>query len=152
MYSYSIQGLYKVSAEDAGKELERIRQKYGSLKAEDVVTESKSKDSPLYSIFEWDNKKAADAWRVNQAKALIRNIVVNIEHKEMQCKVRAFVSVADGPQAKASYVPINEASNNEYAKKYLMNCAKHDMECFTAKYRTLTELGEIISQMKLFLD
>lgn len=152
MYQYSIQGLYKVPAEDAGKELERIRQKYGTLKAEDVVTESKDPSSLLHSIFEWNNKKAGDAWRINQAKALIRSVIVTVEHKEVQCKVRAFVSVAEGPHDRASYVPIHEATSNDYAKKYLMNCAKHDMECFTAKYRTLSELDGIIGQMKLFLE
>lgn len=152
MYSYTIQGIYKIPAEVAGKELERIREKYGTLEAEKVVEESKDDSSVLHSIFEWDEKKAADSWRVNQAKALIRSIVVNVEREEIKCKVRAFVSVSNAPGEKATYVPINDASNNEYAKWYLMNCAKHDMECFTSKYRTLSELGEIISQMKLFLD
>jgi len=152
MYQYSIQGLYAVPAEVTGKELERIRKKYGTLNAKDVVEESKDPSSPLHRIFEWENDKAAESWRINQAKALIRSVVVVIEHKETPCKVRAFVSVADGPHNKASYVPITEATSNGYAKKYLMNCAKHDMECFAAKYRTLSELDEIISKMKLFLD
>ena len=152
MYKYAVDRLYKVSAEDAGKELERIRIKYGTLKAEDVVEESKAKDSVLHSVFEWNNKEAADAWRINQAKALIRNVVVVIEKKEIKCKVRAFVSVAESPTSGASYVPINDALSNDYAKKYLMVCAKRDMESFVSKYRTLDELGGIISQMELFIN
>jgi len=151
MYKYAVDRLYKVPAEAAGKELERIRIKYGTLKPKNVVEESKDESSVLHSIFQWDNEKAADAWRIRQAQDLIRNVIVTVNKQEVKCNVRAYVNVADSPFNLASYVPIDEALRNEYTRKQLLDDAKHDMESFVAKYRTLDELGGIVSQMELFL-
>ena len=151
MYKYAVKRLYKVPAEDAGRELERIRTKYGVLKPKDVVEESKDDSSVLHSIFQWDNNKAADSWRIQQAADLIRNVIVTVDSKEVKCNVRAFVSVSESPFSVASYVPIDEALRNEYTRKQLLEDAKRDMASFSAKYRTLDELGGIIDQMDNFL-
>lgn len=147
MYSYNVKNLYKVSAEDAGNELERIREKYGTLLPKDVVEESKSEDSVLHSIFEWDNKKAADSWRISQAQALIRNVVVTIEHEEVVCKVRAFVNSRESASDERSYIPINVAMNNDVAYADMLATCKRDMQNFINKYQVLSETRGIIKEM-----
>lgn len=65
---------YRVSAEVAGKELDRIRRQPGGLQARAVVDASASEEAPLHAIFEWENGKAADEYRLIQARNLIRSV------------------------------------------------------------------------------
>lgn len=66
----------KVKAQAAGEELARIRDKHGELTPRITVDESKPKSAPLHNAFEWDNDKAADEFRLQQARTLIRAVCV----------------------------------------------------------------------------
>lgn len=61
------------------EELKRIYERDGGLKASTVVTEAKPRTSPLHSHFEWNDKKGADAHRLDQARRLIRRVRVTID-------------------------------------------------------------------------
>ena len=66
------------------EETEAIRQRLadielqngGVLRPDDVVKDAKRKDSPLHACFEWDTKKAAAAYWVEQARNLITSVRV----------------------------------------------------------------------------
>ena len=76
-YKWSIKGYSKkIDPEVAADELQRINDVYGKLTAEIVVNESQKPNSPLHGYFEWDNDKAANQWRIQQARVLINNIEV----------------------------------------------------------------------------
>lgn len=65
-----------VSADTVAAELSRIAERDGDLKPEAVVDESRPKNAPLHPAFEWHDKTAAEAWRVHQARNIIRSVVV----------------------------------------------------------------------------
>ena len=80
-----------INSQDAGEELERIREITGKLKPEDVVANAKSEQSPIHHAFEWDDSEAGEKYRVFQARNLIRAVRVV---KESRCDdAPAFVSV-----------------------------------------------------------
>ena len=55
----------------------------GVLLPEEVVEAARPKSSPLHSFFTWDNKKAAEERRRDQARELIQQFVkADIEHEE----------------------------------------------------------------------
>lgn len=89
-----------VDAEVAGAELERIREETGVLMPDAVVEESRPKDAPLHPAFEWDNKRAGQAWRVHQARNLIRAIQV-VQDGELRAPV--YVNVRPESGADPSY-------------------------------------------------
>lgn len=77
----------KLSADDAAAELARIREEQGRLTAESVIDAARPKEAPLHPAFEWDNKQAADNYRKEQARRLIRAVVrvetpITPEHRE----------------------------------------------------------------------
>jgi hypothetical protein len=84
-----------VPAQVAGEELERIRVAHnGRLTQADVVTEARDKANPLHRAFEWNDKKAANEYRLTQAAYIIRSITVTQEtDDEDAMPVRAFVNV-----------------------------------------------------------
>jgi len=145
---YSVKGLYKVPVEQAKAELDRISELHGGkLNPEDVVAESKSKNSVLHEIFEWDNKKAADKWRIQQARDLIRNIRFVTTNEEVSISGRFYVNVREEPGEIRKYIPVKRALLNETARKDLLQQAKADMEIFCNKYKELEELGKVKAVM-----
>ena len=76
-YKWKLKGIgKKIDADKAVQELQRITDVYGKLTPEVIVSEAKSKTSPLHSFFQWDNKLAAEQWRMQQARIMINNIEV----------------------------------------------------------------------------
>lgn len=113
-------------AEIIGAELERVAKKHGCLKAAAVVTEARPKTSPLNPYFTWDDSEAAELYRQNEARVLIRSVRVvrvDIPYAE-QPVVRAFLHVTatesetrfEGP----GYLPLARVmSSKEYSQQVL---------------------------------
>ena len=53
-----------------------LEKENGRLTPESVVASAKNKDSLLHSFFEWDTKKAANAFWLAQARELITSVMV----------------------------------------------------------------------------
>lgn len=51
----------------------------GLLTPDAVVAAARPRDSALHSYFTWDNRTAADAHRLNEARTLIRSVRVDIK-------------------------------------------------------------------------
>ena len=64
-----------VAAQVAGRELARIRtENDGKLRPADTVAAARPDDAPLHPIFTWDDKRAAENWRLEEARHLIRAV------------------------------------------------------------------------------
>ena len=75
----------RVDAETAAVELKRIYEKFnGYLIPDNVVEESKPVQAPLHGVFDWDDQKAADNWRRQQARLLIRSVQIEFADKSRQ--------------------------------------------------------------------
>lgn len=74
-------------------ELRRIQTEQSVITPASVVETARDESSPLHGCFEWDNRKAADNYRLWQARMLIRSVyIVDSSDKNAQ-PVRAFVNV-----------------------------------------------------------
>jgi len=147
VYQYKIPSLYPVSAEVAGTELDRIYEKNGELKPADVVEESRPETAPLHPIFEWDDKKAAEKYRVEQAKHLMCAIVRVEERKEQPPKeIRAFV------HAEKAYHPVRVVLEHPAMRNEALKDALRSMESFKQKYSSLEEVAGVIVEMNKILD
>lgn len=63
----------------------------GAMTPERVVKAAESPDSPLHAWFEWDDTKAASAYRIEQARALIRSVEVTVIIEDRPIEVSYFV-------------------------------------------------------------
>ena len=68
----------------------------GILTAEAVVEAAKDPESPLHHQFEWDDSAAAHAHRLNQARQLIRTVVIRENHQPARRYVNVRVTLAGG--------------------------------------------------------
>ena len=147
-YRYKFDGLHKVSANVAGQILQELTESEGGLTPQKLVDASRDENHPLHCEFEWNDSVAAEAYRITQAKQLIRDITI-VHDEEQKKSDRGFVITPGGNHV---YVPLSDALNNEEWKNNLLNAAKRDMIAFIAKYRRLQELAAVIEPMTDLLD
>lgn len=71
----------------------------GRLRPEDVVDAARNPNSALHSYFTWDDSEAAAAFRLQEARALIKRVKVNIVRSdEMVVRVPSFTRSSGGYQ------------------------------------------------------
>lgn len=90
-------------------------EKDGRLTPNAVVEAAKDKASPLHEFFQWDNKKAAEAWRIEQARNLIARakVVYTVEHKSITAV--AYVRDPSAPSGEQGYVSITRLRSDAQA-------------------------------------
>lgn len=92
-------------------ELERIENVYGSLTAENVLRASESEDALLHKLFEWDDSKAAEQYRMQQARNIINNVEIRIIHDGEPRQISVYEVVNVGEQR--VYKHIDQMSESE---------------------------------------
>lgn len=102
---------YSIDAEDAGKELDRIRKAHGQINPHVVVEESKPETAPLHPVFEWNDEKAAGNYRAYQARALIRSVTVVQETDGVRSSSPVYVNVPTGNAETSGYQPVSVVVN-----------------------------------------
>lgn len=133
--------IFSVDAQLAGRELERIAKKRGALKPGYIVEESRAKKATLHGCFEWNNKKAASAYRCRQAQDMLRNIVaVRIGDVEPTKPVRAFISFRQDHE----YIPMTTVLKLPTLKLTMIQMALRDIQSFRTKYAVLDELANVM--------
>ena len=126
-------GYFKTDPKVAGEEFERLASE-NRLTAEDLVEESRPEDAPLHGEFEWDDNKAAELYRQQQAKVIICNLVLVNDESPEQESTRAYVMVE---QATHQYEPITAVIRNEDKLQALYQQAKRELESFRNKYKMI---------------
>lgn len=135
-----------VAAQIVGEELERIRVRHNSrLTQEDVVAEARDDASPLHPAFEWDDAKAGEQWRLEQASYLIRSIVVAVEANETKAPVRAFVNVERDTDR--SYTSVAHAMSDAELRAQIIAKALKELKSWRDRYSELVELAKLFADI-----
>jgi hypothetical protein len=133
----------------------------GRLAVPDVIAAARSTDSPLHPFFEWDDRKAARAYRRRQAETLIRCVVTAVP--DADTPVPAFVRLGVDP---SSYTPIERArlaavqvvgadgdvtvrgvvTRREHARRLAVAC--RELQGWKQRYGDLEELRDFIAHLE----
>lgn len=150
IYAWKTPGLHKVSASVAGQEIERIRLAQGdSFAAADLVDAARPDDAPLHPEFEWNDGIAGQAYRIDQARWIMRHLIVVRENLPDVPPVRAFVSVRGWEESSLSrrYTTVYQALETPRLRQSLLKDALRDIEIFERKYASLVELSGLLEEM-----
>ena len=145
VYKYEYRATkYKIPAQTAGEYLHDLSEKENGVTAERVLDVSRPKDALLHEVFEWDDSIAAEAYRLDQSRQFIGNIVV-VKVKEEDTKpVRAFVNVSNIEHAERGvYKPIINALSDSQEREIVFANAVRELNIFREKYSRLTELQKV---------
>jgi hypothetical protein len=91
-YTFRINGPRpSIDPQIVADELLRIEAHHGVIDPHVVLDASRPEDAPLHSHFEWDDGVAAEKWRLEQSRSLIRSVEIIRETDET--REIAFVNV-----------------------------------------------------------
>lgn len=102
---------------EIARELEKLADS-GLLKPADVVNAARDKSSPLHGHFCWDDGEAAERWREEQARQLIRNVRITV-NAGTPVAVRAYVSLPTDREVGAGYRRMTDIISSEFMRRQL---------------------------------
>ena len=106
-------------------------------------------ESELHRHFEWDDGAAAEKYRLTQARALIRVVVIVPE--PYPHKVRAFVSLPEDRQ-EGGYRAVKSVLNDTERRAQLLRGALADLNTWRRKYAVLQELAQVFEAADAVLE
>lgn len=137
----------KFNPQTIGEHLDGLRAKRGQLTARVVVDDARRKASPTHGIFAWDDAKAAEEYRLAQARQLLRSITVVVsvqqDGHESDVTSRAYVVVTKGSDR--VYEPVSVAMEDVDMRTELLARAMGELGCFRRKYQQLEELASVFA-------
>ncbi len=118
----------------------------GSVTPQAVYDDAKKKRSPLHEYFEWNDGVAADAYRINQARELLRYIHVVVVRDDVEEEVRAFHNVViERPEQppERTYAAVARVLSDEELRKQVIAKALHEFEQWRKRYQQYQELAPL---------
>lgn len=89
----------KLTPQIVGETLAEIEERHGVIDPHTVVDESRPEDAPLHPVFEWCDEIAAEKWRVEQARRVVRSVEIVTEDHDQPTQI-AYINV----QSEGGYV------------------------------------------------
>lgn len=134
-----------IAAQAAGEELEKIRvRNNGRLESALVVDAARPETSPLHAAFEWSDKAAAEQWRAEQARFLIRSVEIVIDQPDRDAvPIRAFVSVKRDEDR--SFTSTVHALADPDLRAQVIEQAWRELEAWRQRHAELIEFGRVFS-------
>ena len=134
-----------VPAQTVGERLDYLRKKYKRLTPQIIVSDAKPKDSVLHKAFEWNNNKAADLYRVDQARYMMRSIVICTLPTGEKCKpTKMWISIrSEKDKNKREDIHIYDAMSNPKLRRIVLKQALDELQQWKRRYEDYVELAEI---------
>lgn len=124
------------------RELKKLEKQDG-LTAPVIVDSARSPGSPLHEFFEWDDEKASDHYRLQQARELIRSVTVQMVDVEVPAYFN--VTVTTGEEKKRRYFNYERVLKDEDLTNQVLEQAAQEARYFAEKYHHLKEAFQIIN-------
>ena len=111
-----------------------------------VVEFARNKKTLLHSKFQWDNDKAAEQFRLWQARRIISLELTVIDNKsEEPEEVRMFWSLEEDRTPEKGYRVIKDILSSEELTEKLLRQALDELTIFENKYRQLEALSTVFT-------
>jgi len=107
---------------------------------------AKSPTTALHSVFTWDDTKAAEAYRLQQARQILR-VVVEVLPGDDPLKYRATVSLKEDRYNGMGYRIMADVLTDARLREIMLMEARADMAIFMDKYESLKELAAVFEAM-----
>ena len=143
--------MYNVPADanKVGGELEAIYEEHGMLTPPLIVEDARNDERETHKLIEWNETTAAEKYRLEQARHIMRNIIVvksePVQEEKQEPKIikfRAFenVDVEEG----RFFMPMQVAVSRDDTRSYMLKQAMMALNSFRQKYGMIKELAAII--------
>lgn len=141
-------GVMKFKA-DAQKCYEEIQSLGDSYTTAEIVELAKDKTTELHKCFDWNNREAAEKWRLHQARLICCSLTVKVQDSPERPAVSYRVIQHD--REDMAYKPVVLTVRNEEEYDRLLNQALAELNSFKLRYSKIVELQEVIDQIDICL-
>lgn len=150
VYQWRDGARWRGKAQEIGERLERIREGRGGFITPDAVVQiAENHDDPLHALFEWNDAKAAHAYRIDTARSVIADVMVvyadEVEGATTE-PVRAFASVGTSATASA-YTSTLDAMRSPAMRAEVLAQAKKELEGWRRRYKVYQELALVVQRV-----
>lgn len=140
MRKYSWSKRYPVSAEVVGGIVESLPEKNEAA----LLKVARNKNSPIHHLFEWDESRAAQEYRLLQARVMLSSLHVEvITHRRDPVVVKAFIKEA---ATTGNYVGLYEATDADISAEE-MKCLRQAKR-FKAEWSHLALVRNVIEEIR----
>lgn len=99
-----------------------VNQNDGVVTPEEIVEVARNPKHPLHDAFEWDDSIAAEKWRLDQARVLIRTVQVVITVRDIEITGQGLIRDPRAEGKDQGYVLVERIrSNAEQAQRAMEN-------------------------------
>ena len=145
VYEWKKASYIKTDANIAGQMCEALESSVG-LSAQTLLDANRDKSAPLHNEFEWDNEKAAESFRLSQARHIINCLCIKAEESPTKEPVRAFFKIES---KEPEYTSLDVILQSEDSYKALLKIALSELIAFKKKYGELRELAKVFDEIEM---
>ena len=116
-----------------------------------IVEFARDPKTALHHWFCWDDTEAAERYRIEQARRLVQVTFTVIAVRDVQVKVRTFISLPSDRQGqhgyrRVEYVMKNRGAGSEYLRSLLA-----ELDVMIVKYRKYAGLSTVLDELAAVL-
>jgi hypothetical protein len=134
----AFRGASKAKAEMVGAEIEALLEEAGGeLTPGQIIKAAREPESAMHPLFEWNDTAAAQQYRLEQARLLLRSVTVSVETNDGARTVRAFVTYtpADAPEgSREVYTGVEMARADSKIADQIIERAWDELLAWKARY------------------
>lgn len=108
-----------------------------------LVNAAKAKRHPCHDLFEWDDSKAGAAYRVDQARRIIRGVRVTFDGDDTRAPAFVHVKVSSGDKHRDGYMPTDKAMARPDMKEQVLGEAIAQLRGLQNRYQAIKELSPV---------
>jgi len=113
----------------------------GHLKPAAVVEAARAPRHVLHKHFEWKDSVAAERYREQQARQIIRSVRIVNDDDETKPQA-AYLSISD--KGGVSYRPLEAVINSVDLQLQVLKQAERDLDAFERRYRDLNDICDLV--------
>jgi|GEM_PF-487175 len=150
-----------VKPETAADEFRAIFDRDGAITPDAILTRATPDDAPLHNLFEWSDSEAATAYREQQARYLLRTLVVIYRKQDgtlapptrFTIKLRrdvddpALDAATDEALEPRVYLPVSKIMGEADLRRRYVRQAWRDLLALRERYRDVSELSRVFAAM-----
>ena len=135
---------------EVSRAISEIVAEQGYSTTQALIDKARPKSSPIHNAFEWDDKVAAEEYRMGQSRVwhrkvritIVENASVDSEPKRVRV-VHVPHDESDGPGRAGRYVPVTLLRNDDEMFQRALRYALHQV---SANFRAVRELMESVNE------
>jgi len=136
-------GRVKGDPQEIGECISRLKNKAGEVPPAKIVSAARDPKSPLHREFTWDDTEAARLFRLEQARSLLRSIVVEVTEHDVVTYEPGWVNLRSGGQETRPYEDFDSVMRDPEKRAQLLLLVLSQFRALRQKYARLTELAKV---------